>query len=102
MIGSHYSIQLQAYTQILTAGLRNLVVVYSHPMFSTHFTFTKRQIGWLLLSGGLLTFIAIISIDILNVGREGGIGPAQQVALGLSALITFIGLTLIPLGDYPA
>lgn len=71
-------------------------------MFSNHFTFNKRQMGWLLLSGGLLIFIGIIGIDILDVGREGGIGPAQQVALGISVLVAFIGLTLIPLGDHPA
>lgn len=71
-------------------------------MFSNHFTFSKRQIGWLLLGGGLLTFIAIIGVDILDVRREGGIGPAQQVALGFSALVAFIGLTLIPLGDHLA
>lgn len=71
-------------------------------MFSNYFTLTKRHLGWLLLIGGILAFIAIISIDIFNVGREGGIGPAQQVALGVSAVVALIGLTLIPLGNTPA
>lgn len=63
---------------------------------------TKRQLGWLLLIGGLLTFAAIIGIDILDAGREGGIGPAQQIALAFCALLSLVGLTLLPLGSAPA
>lgn len=71
-------------------------------MFSNHFTLTKRHIGWLLLIGGVLTFAAIIGVDLLDVGREGGIGPAQQLGLAASVLIVLLGLTLIPLGSAPA
>lgn len=63
---------------------------------------TKRELGWLLLVGGILGFLAILAIDILDAGREGGIGPAQQIALGLMALGALLGLSLIPLGDAPA
>ncbi|MFN8376652.1 MAG: hypothetical protein U0694_27745 [Anaerolineae bacterium] len=63
---------------------------------------SKRHLGWLLLIGGVLAFIGILSIDILDVGREGGIGPAQQMALLASAGMALLGLTLIPLGDRPA
>ena len=63
---------------------------------------TKRQLGWLLVIGGVLAFLAIIAIDVLDVGREGGIGPAQRIALGLMAAIALIGLTLIPLKNAPA
>lgn len=71
-------------------------------MFQNNFTLTKRHLGWLLLIGGLLVFAAIISIDVFNAGREGGIGPAQSIALIASGLIALLGLSLIPLGNDPA
>jgi hypothetical protein len=71
-------------------------------MLRNDFTLSKKHLGWLLLIGGVLAFVGILSIDILDVGREGGIGPAQQMALAVSALAALIGLTLIPLGDHPA
>lgn len=63
---------------------------------------TKRQLGILLLIGGIIGFLGIIAIDVLDVGREGGIGPAQRIALGLMVALALIGLTLIPLKDVPA
>jgi hypothetical protein len=71
-------------------------------MLRNDFTLTKRHIGWLLLLGGAAAFIGILSIDLLDIGREGGIGPAQQMALAVSALAALLGLTLIPLGSTPA
>jgi hypothetical protein len=71
-------------------------------MFSNHFTLTKRHLGALLLIGGIAAFAAILAIDVLDVGREGGIGPAQRIALGGCVLAALVGLTLIPLGDQPA
>lgn len=55
-----------------------------------------------MLVGGIGAFAAIIGIDIVDFGREGGIGPAQQIALGLALGLAVVGLTLIPLGDAPA
>ncbi len=63
---------------------------------------TKRQLGLLLLVGGLVGFCAILAVDIVDVGREGGIGPAQTVALIAMALAALVGLSLLPLGDAPA
>jgi hypothetical protein len=71
-------------------------------MLRNDFTLSKKHLGWLLLIGGVLALLGILSIDILDVGREGGIGPAQQMALAASALIAIIGLTLIPLGNASA
>ncbi len=71
-------------------------------MFSNQFTLTKRHLGVLLLIGGIAAFAAILSIDVFDVGREGGIGPAQQIALGGAVLLALIGVTLIPLGKQPA
>ncbi|QPC80757.1 hypothetical protein G4Y79_13665 [Phototrophicus methaneseepsis] len=70
--------------------------------FSRDYTVSKRQLGIVLLVIGVLGFIGILGIDILDVGREGGIGPAQQGALALCAAMAVIGLTLIPLGNKPA
>jgi hypothetical protein len=71
-------------------------------MFTHHFTLTKRHLGWLLLLAGSIGVVGILAIDILDVGREGGIGPAQRIAIGLAILIALVGLTLIPLGNDPA
>ena len=68
-------------------------------MLSNHFTLTKRLLGLLLLIGGIAAFVAIMSVDIFDVGREGGIGPAQRIALGGAVLIALVGLTLIPIRD---
>jgi hypothetical protein len=71
-------------------------------MLSNHFTFSKRGLGWLLVISGGLGVLGILGVDVLDIGREGGIGPAQRIALGLAVVMIMIGLTLIPLGKDPA
>ncbi len=71
-------------------------------MFSEDYTITKSQLGIFLLIVGIIGIAGILAIDVLNAGREGGIGPTQQLALGIMILVTIIGVTLIPLGDDPA
>jgi len=66
------------------------------------FTVTKRQLGIFLALFGAVSFLAILAIDIVDIGRQGGIGPAQSLALLLMLATVVIGLTLIPLGDAPA
>ncbi|MDX2075925.1 MAG: hypothetical protein SFZ02_05810 [bacterium] len=51
---------------------------------------------------GILGTIAIFAIDIIDVGREGGIGPIQTIGLVLMVGLFVLGITLIPLGDDPA
>jgi len=63
---------------------------------------SKRQLGFVLAAVGALGFLAILSIDLLDVGRQGGIGPAQSLALLLMAALALVGISLIPLGDAPA
>lgn len=60
---------------------------------------TKRQLGILLLAAGIIGFAGVIGIDLVDVGREGGIGPAQRIALGLMVMLVLIGVTLLPLKD---
>ncbi len=66
------------------------------------YALTKRHLGLLLVVIGVAGFVGILGIDVLDVGREGGIGPAQQLALAGCAALALLGLTLIPLGDTPA
>jgi hypothetical protein len=71
-------------------------------MLNNDFTFTKRQIGLILLGVGLLGVVGLLALDLIGGGREGGIGPAQRAGIILMALTALLGLTLIPLGDEPA
>lgn len=77
-----------------------IALVYFCPMLDA--ALTKRQLGLVLLLLGSLGFVGILAIDLLDVGREGGIGPAQQIALALMLGAVLVGLTLLPLKDRPA
>jgi len=63
---------------------------------------TKGQLGRFLALVGAVGFVAILLIDVIDVGRPGGIGPAQRMALGLAFACAVVGLSLIPRGDAPA
>ena len=71
-------------------------------MFSRDYTVTKRQLGIACVVIGIVGTVGVLAIDILQVGRQGGIGPAQAFALFVMVVVSTIGLTLIPLGDAPA
>lgn len=71
-------------------------------MFSHQFTLSKRLLGVLMLIAGVIGFIGILAIDLVDFGREGGIGPAQRVALAGCVALALVGCTLIPLGKSPA
>lgn len=71
-------------------------------LLSLHFTLSKRLLGLLLLIGGVVGFFGILAIDLIDIGREGGIGPAQQIALGGCVGLALLGLSLLPLGDTAA
>ncbi|MBI1278533.1 MAG: hypothetical protein GC179_10440 [Anaerolineaceae bacterium] len=66
------------------------------------FTFTKRQIGWLLVIGDTAGFLGIMALNFLRHKPVSEIGPAQQLVFALFAVGFLIGLSLIPLGDAPA
>ncbi len=63
---------------------------------------SKRQLGLLLLASGAAGMVAVLAIDVIDAGREGGIGPTQRLALGGMILVTLVGLSLLPFGDRPA
>jgi hypothetical protein len=66
------------------------------------FTFTKRQIGWLLVIGDVLGAVGIMALNLLRHKPVSEIGPAQQLVFVLFAIGFLVGLSLIPLGDAPA
>ena len=71
-------------------------------MFSRDYTVTKRQLGIALAATGIVGTLSVLAIDVFQMGRQGGIGPAQAFALFVMVVLLIIGLTLIPLGDAPA
>ncbi|GEM_PF-585119 len=71
---------------------------FLHPDFS----FSKRQIGLLLLLVGAAGFVLLLLLDVIGMGHEGGYGPAQRAGLGFFAAVGLLGLSLIPLGESPA
>ncbi|MDW8326387.1 MAG: hypothetical protein RMK99_07460 [Anaerolineales bacterium] len=60
---------------------------------------TKRQLGLLLVAGGLIAALTVLLVDVLRASAFAGLGPAQLLALGVCALIILLGLSLLPLGD---
>lgn len=72
-----------------------LVLVKGNPM-------TKRQLGLLFISLGILLAVALFAADLLGASQFGGIGPMQRLALAGAIVLTIVGITLLPLGDRPA
>ena len=56
-------------------------------MLSNEFTFSKRLLGFLFVLLGAVGFVAILLIDVFDIGRQGGIGPSQRIALGAMLLV---------------
>jgi hypothetical protein len=70
-------------------------------MFRNDFYFSKRQLGYLCVTLGIIGVFGILAYDLLRE-TEGGIGPAQRIGLALALALALLGVTLIPLGDDPA
>jgi len=63
---------------------------------------SKRQLGIILIVLACGAAVAVIAVDLLQVGNFQGIGPAQRLALLVAAVVLLIGVSLLPLGDRPA
>ena len=63
---------------------------------------TKRQLGIGIIALAAIGLIGVFAIDWIGAGKWAGIGPLQQLGIGLGAAATMVGLLLIRLGDRPA
>ena len=65
------------------------------------FTFTKRQLGALLVAAGIVAVTAMLAAEALDAD-SGGFGLVQRAGTAIGVLAVLLGLTLLPLGDRPA
>ena len=63
---------------------------------------TKRLVGIALALLGLAMAGGAVAVDLVGAGKWNGLGPAQQAAIVVGAVVCLVGLSLIPLGDRPA
>jgi hypothetical protein len=63
---------------------------------------TKRQLGLLLMAGGLGLLALVLGIDLVRSGEWQGMGPYQQIGTAAGVIMTLVGLSLLPLGNRPA
>jgi hypothetical protein len=62
---------------------------------------TKRQLGFLFITIGLLVIAGAIGANLIG-GREAGFGPFQAIGTGGGVVIILMALPLIRLGNRPA
>jgi hypothetical protein len=62
---------------------------------------TKRQLGYLFITIGLLVIAGAIGANFLG-GREAGFGPFQAIGMGGGVVIILMAIPLIKLGNRPA
>jgi hypothetical protein len=70
--------------------------VFSDPPLS------KRQLGVLIVVGGLALAAFTLAVNLFGLGHFNGIGPAKQLALLTAGAIVLFGLSLVQLGNRPA
>ena len=63
---------------------------------------TKRMVGVALFLLGLAIVGGTVAVDLVGAGKWGSLGPAQQIAIVVGAVVSLVGLSLLPLGDRPA
>jgi hypothetical protein len=62
---------------------------------------TKRQLGYLFITIGLLVMIGAVAANFIG-GRDASFGPFQLIGLGGGVVIIVMAIPLIRLGDRPA
>ena len=63
---------------------------------------TKRQLGIAVVVSAVVGLIGIFAIDSVGAGRWTGLGPLQQIGIGLATVAIAVGVVLIHLGQRPA
>ena len=62
---------------------------------------TKRQLGYLFITIGLLIIAGAIGANLIG-GRDAGFGPFQAIGSGGGLVIILMAIPLIKLGNRPA
>ncbi len=62
---------------------------------------TKRQLGYLFSTIGLLVIAGSIGANLIG-GRDAGFGPFQALGIGGGVVIILMAIPLIKLGNRPA
>jgi hypothetical protein len=62
---------------------------------------TKRQLGYLFITIGLLVIAGAVGANLIG-GRDAGFGPFQAIGIGGGMVIIVMAIPLIRLGDRPA
>jgi hypothetical protein len=62
---------------------------------------TKRQLGFALISIGLLILIGVLLANFIGA-RDVAFGPLQKIGVGLGVLIILMAIPLIRMGNKPA
>ena len=62
---------------------------------------TKRQLGYLFITIGLLASVGAIGANFIG-GRDEGFGPFQAIGIGGGLVIILAAIPLIRLGNRPA
>lgn len=63
---------------------------------------TKRQLGILLVAGGLLTLLGLFVVNRVGATSFAGVGPLERALLIGAGSVALLGLPLLWLGDRPA
>jgi hypothetical protein len=62
---------------------------------------TKRQLGYLLITIGLLILVGTLAANFIG-GRDAGFGPFQKLGVAGGVAISVMAVPLIKLGNRPA
>jgi len=63
---------------------------------------TKRQLGIAVVVSAVVVLVGVFAIDSIGAGQWTGLGPLQQIGIGLAVGAIGVGALLIRLGQRPA
>lgn len=63
---------------------------------------TKRQLGWLMITGGLFGALVVFVVGRMGAGAWQGIGPLERSLLAMGLALSLAGVPLLRMGGRPA